>query len=108
MKANYKVLKAILALEIKKLGPFSFALKLGKFPLFDDSFFDLAGFWDLNNFLVFDNFLYFSINLSSPSTLPTLSAASILLVTNNCDNTHVFSIDVSCVAILLKFWMNCK
>ena len=34
MKANYKRLKAALALGVKKLGPLSLALKLSKFPLF--------------------------------------------------------------------------
>ena len=56
MKANCKWLKAILMLEVKKLGPFFLMSKLGKFSLFDNFFPDLADFWDLDNFLVFDNF----------------------------------------------------
>ena len=49
MKANYKRLKAALALGVRKLGPLFLALKLGKFPLFD-GFLDLANFWDLDIF----------------------------------------------------------
>ena len=44
MKANHKWLKAVLALKVRKLGPFFLASKLDKFPLFDNSFFDLADF----------------------------------------------------------------
>ena len=50
MKTNRKWLKTILALGVKKLGPFFLVLKLGKSPLLDNFFLDLANFWDLNNF----------------------------------------------------------
>ena len=119
VKANYKRLKAVLALRVKKLGLLCVALKLGKFSLFDNFFLHLADFWDLNNFsplefldldkfwpfdvfLVFNNFPYFSIDLSPSSILPNLSVISISLATSTYNNTVVFSIDVSGVAILLK------
>ena len=102
MKANYKQLKAVLLLRIKKFGLFSLASKLDKFLLFDNFFSDLANFWDLDNFLIFDNFPHFSINSSPPSILPISLAASILLASSIYDDTIVFSIDVSSVAILLK------
>ena len=44
VKVNYNWLKAVLALEVKKLSLFFLVLKLGKFPLFANSFFDLANF----------------------------------------------------------------
>ena len=44
INTSHKQLKATLALETKKLGPSSLALKLDKFPLFDDFFFDLPIF----------------------------------------------------------------
>ena len=54
MKANRKRLKAALASGVKKLGPASVALKLGKFSVFngffDFSIFDLDDFQDLANF----------------------------------------------------------
>ena len=50
MKANYKQLKATLALEIKKLGLFFLASKLDKFSLFDNFFPNLADFWNLAKF----------------------------------------------------------
>ena len=53
VKINHKLLKADLALGVKKLGPQSLAPKLGKFPLFDGffdflplDFPDLGNFWD--------------------------------------------------------------
>ena len=57
MKTSHKRLKAVLASEVRKLGPVSVALKLDKFPLFD-GFFDfssfdfpkLNNFWDLASF----------------------------------------------------------
>ena len=112
MKVNYKQLKAALALEIRKLGPTSLVSKLGEFPLFD-SFLDLANFLPFefpnldnfrlfDNFPIFNNFLSFSIDLLPPSILPTSLAANTLSATSTYDNTVVFSIDVSSVAILLK------
>ena len=61
MKASYKLLKAALALRVRKLGPFSLISKLDEFPLFDNFFSDLANFWNLDNFSSFkfsdlDNF----------------------------------------------------
>ena len=44
IKANYKWLKAVLVLKIRKLGPFFLESKLGKFSLFDTFFLDLADF----------------------------------------------------------------
>ena len=38
MKANYKQLKVVLVLVNKKLSPFFLALKLDKFPLFNNFF----------------------------------------------------------------------
>ena len=54
MKDNYKQLKTVLILGIKKLGLFFLALNLGKFPLFNNFFPDLVNFWDLNNFSLFE------------------------------------------------------
>ena len=102
VKANRKWLKAVLASEVRKLGPFFLALKLGKFSFFDNFFLDLADFWDLDNFWdlddfpIFDNFPHFSIDSASSFTTATS------LVTSICDDTVVFSIDVSDAAILLK------
>lgn len=63
LKVNYKKLKAILVLEVKKLGPAFLIPKLGNFSLFN-SFLDIANISlfenpNLNNFLPFDNFLIF-------------------------------------------------
>ena len=102
VKVNYKRLKAILALRIKKLDLFFLASKLGKLPLFDNFFLDLADFWDLDIFLVFNNFLYFSIDSLSLSTPSTSLAASTLSVINTYNDIVVFSIDINGVAILLK------
>ena len=41
-------------MRVRKLGLFSLASKLDKFPLFNNFFPDLADFWDLNNFSLFD------------------------------------------------------
>ena len=103
VKANHKQLKAILTSRVRKFGPFFLVLKLGKFPLFDNFFFDLANFWDLDNFLVFNNYLYFSINLLSLSMPSILSMANTLLAINIYHDIIVFSIDVCGAAILLKF-----
>ena len=114
VKVNRKRLKTVLTLGVRNFGPSSIALKLSKFPLFDDFFSDLADFWDLNNFLVFnnfqdldnfpvfDNFPFFLINSSPPSTPPTSLAASTSLATNTYNDKVVFSIDISGAAILLK------
>ena len=48
--ANRKRLKADLASRVKKLGLAFVAPKLGKFPLFDKFFPDLADFRDLDVF----------------------------------------------------------
>ena len=94
-------------------SPFSLALKLDKFLFFKDFFPNLAdfwdfdnfpifnNFWDLDNFLVFNNFPYFSMNLLPSSMPPILLAASTLTATSTYNNTVVFSIDISDVAILL-------
>ena len=119
IKANYKQLKTILILGIRKLSLFFLALKLGEFSLFDNFFLDLANFWDLDNFSLFkfpnlDNFrfsenfpilnifLHFPINLSSFLMLSILLAANILLAKSIYNDTIVFSIDVNSMAILLK------
>ena len=52
MKANHKWLKAVLALEIRKLT-FFLASKLGKFPLFNNFFLDLADFLGFRQFSSF-------------------------------------------------------
>ena len=56
----------------------------------------------LDDFPVFDDFLYFSIDLLPPSTPPTSLATSTSSAASTCDDTVVFSIDVSSAAILLK------
>ena len=57
VKISHKWLKAVLASEVKKLGPTSVIFKLGKFPIFDYffdflpfDFLDLDDFWDLADF----------------------------------------------------------
>ena len=116
MKANYKWLKAILALGFKNFGPSSVVSKLVKFPLFDNFFLDLAKFQDLNIFSLFDfpnldnfpNFLAYSTPF-----LPTLNLLILLSPTLSCSGvnfsggTVVFSIEMGRAAILLKPWMNC-
>ena len=81
-------------LGVRKFGSLFLILKLGKFPLLHNFFFDLAIFQDLDNFLpfeflkldnfssfdnfpVFDNFSYFLIISSPPLILPILLVASI-------------------------------
>ena len=113
VKASCKRLKAVLASGFKNFGPSSVASKLVEFPLFDDFFPDLAefrdldvfslfDFRDLDNFPVFDNFPHFSIDLSPPSTPSTSLAVSTSSATSTCNDTVVFSFDVSGAAILLK------
>ena len=107
MKASHKRLKVILALGVRKLDPFSLILKLDEFPLFDDFFPDLADFWELDNFWSFNNFsifssMNFSIDLPPSSIIPILLVANTLFVANTRDDTIVFNINVSGVAILLK------
>ena len=53
IKVNHKQLKVILALRVINSHLVFKALKLGKFQLFNNFFFNLADFWDLNNFLSF-------------------------------------------------------
>ena len=108
MKAIYKRLKAALALRVKKLGPSSLALKLGKFLLFDKLFLDLANFLDLDNFWPFDFPEFLAIfalslpTLSSPSPSSTFSLSEIEF----SGDATVFSIEINRAAILLKPWMN--
>ena len=119
IKTNHKRLKAVLVLEIRKLGSFFLALKLGEFLLFDDFFLDLANFQDFNNFSpfkfldlnnfwffdnfsVFNNFLYFLIILSPLFKSLILLAANILLVSSTYNNIVIFSLDVNNTTILLK------
>ena len=121
VKASYKQLKAALASGVKKLGPASITLKLGKFPLFDSFFdfspFDLVDFWDLADFWLSDLLVFGSthFNLSfDPLPLPTsptslaesIFTPSILLASSIRDSIVVFSIDVSDAAILLKLLIN--
>ena len=90
MKANYKRLKALLALGVRKLELLFLALKLNEFPLFDSCFnflpLDLDDFRDLANFSPFNfsDFLVYSIpSLPNLSTLPLLlffSEADLLLL----------------------------
>ena len=44
MKVNYKRLKVVLVLGVRNFGLVSIALKLSKFPLFNNFFLDLADF----------------------------------------------------------------
>ena len=104
VKTNYKRLKADLALEVKKLGPASVALKLGEFPLFDEFFPDLADFWDLNVFWPFE-FLGFLASSSPLSPTPNLMTSPLPFPISGPDmsgDLFVFSIEVSGAAILLK------
>ena len=107
VKASYKWLKTVLALEVRNFDLAFIVLKLVKFPLFNNFFLDLANFQDLkffllfnfsdlDNFLVFNNILDFSINSSLPSMLP------ILFVINTYNNIIIYSIDINNAAILLK------
>ena len=106
IKANCKQLKATLVLGVKKLRPAFLASKFGEFPFFN-GFLDLANFLpfaflNLDNFRPFNNFPHFSINLS-PLLMPPISlGVSILSATSTYNNTVIFSIDISCAAILLK------
>ena len=106
MKANYKQLKVVLALRIRKLGLFFLAdfWDLNNFSPF--KFPNLDNFYLFDNLPIFDNFPYFLINLSPPSISPTLLVASISLVTNIYNDTIVFSIDINNITILLKSWIN--
>ena len=112
VKANFKWLKADLALGVKKLGPDSVAPKLGEFPLFDEFFPDLDNFQDLDVFPVFGSTHFDPSFDPSPSpTSPSSSAASTLapstsLAASTYDNIVVFNIDVSGAAILLKPLIN--
>ena len=73
INSNYKYLKIILILKIKKLDLDLLAPKLGEFLLFNNFFSNLAKFQNLNNFLFFDfsyldnfwnlsNFFFFQIS----------------------------------------------
>ena len=136
VKVNCKQLKADLAIGVKKLGPLSLALKLGKFPLFG-GFFDfpnLENFWDLANFFDFLDFLTCSTPSSpnlSTSPLPLFFSEAgllplflletdllplffleagllhlFLLKTGSLGDPVIFNIEVSGATILLKLWMN--
>ena len=114
MKANRKRLKADLALGVRKLGPVSIALRLGKFPLFDeffpglDDFRDLANFWDLDVFWPFDFPDFLAIFTLPPSILSPPSPSPSLSEVDLSGGVAVFSIELSEAAILLKPWMNCR
>ena len=119
MKVNYKQLKVVLVLKIKKFGPFFLMSKLDKFLFFDSFFPNLANFWNLDdfllfkffnlnnfrlfdNFLIFDNFLYFLINSLPLLIPPILLMANILLLISTYNDIVVFNIDISGTAILPK------
>ena len=125
MKDNQKRLKADLALGVRKFGLLSLMSKLDEFPIFDNffnfsplNFLDLDNFWDLDVFWPSDlpvfGFTRFDPSLNPSLLLPTspiLSVASTLapstlFAANTYDDIVVFSIDVSGMAILLKFLMN--
>ena len=121
---------------VKKFGPASVALKLVEFPLFDDFFLDLAKFWDLDIFLLFyffdlnnfPDFLACFIPFSPTPNLSTLllpsyflEASLILSFLLKADllpsfligaglsgGLVVYNIEISRVAILLKFSINCQ
>ena len=67
----------------------------------------LFEFPNLNNFLVFNNFSYFSINLLLSLISPILLVDNISLAISIYNDIVVFSIDISYMAILLKFLINC-
>ena len=136
VKANYKRLKAVLALGVKNFGLSSVMSELVKFPLFDGFFLDLAKFQDLDIFLLFDfldlnnfpDFLAcFTPFLPTPNSSTSLSPLffskaslllsfllkadllpSFLLKAGLSGDLVVFSIEISEAAILLKLWMNCQ
>ena len=119
VKANRKRLKDVLASGARNFDPFSVALELVEFPLFDNFFPDLDNFRDLD---VFSDFLACSISFPptpTPSTSPSPSffpeaglllsflleadlLPSFLLGADSLGNPVVFSIEVSGAAILLK------
>ena len=109
---NYKKLKVVLILEMKKLNLVFLILNLDKFPFFDNFFPNLANFWDLNNFLLFEffnldnfsnfGFINFLINLSLFLTLSFLLVANILLIINIYNNIIIFSININHATILLN------
>ena len=116
MKASHKRLKAILASGVRNFGLSSVALKLVKFPLFDNFFLDLAEFQELDVFLLFDFFdldnfpdflVCFTLFPPIPNLSTLLSPTSSHLGVDFSDDTVVFSINISEDAILLKPWMNC-
>ena len=126
MKANLKRLKAALASGVKKLGPDSVALKIGKFLLFAVFFdflpLDLDNFRDLANFSLFNflDFLACSTSLLSnpPTSLSPLffpeacllsfflleadPLPTFLLGAGLLGDQVIFNIEVSGVAILMK------
>ena len=70
MNINYKQLKIILALRVKKHDSTLLVSILNKFSLFDNFFSNLAKFWDLDNFSLFEfldlnNFSDFLASFSS-------------------------------------------
>ena len=114
MKASYKRLKTILALEVKKVDLDFLALKLGEFLLFD-GFFNIANllfynFFDLDNFFNFLNFLVYFILLLPNLLISLLSSffsitnllLLFLLVADLSNDSVVFNIEVRKVAILQK------
>ena len=105
VRANYKQLKAALALRVKKLGSLFLMSKLGEFPLFN-GFLDLANFCNLDIFWHFDlpNFLIIFTLLTLLSRSPSPISTKI----NLSSGAAVFSIEVSRAAILLNPWINCQ
>ena len=128
INVSHKQLKAVLALEIKKLGLAFFVPKLGEFPLFntflDLTNFSLFDFPDLDNFGTFD-FSYFLVcSIPSPITPNLLTALLFLFLigigllplflleahllplflaeASLLSNPIIFSIEINRVAILLK------
>ena len=108
VKVSHKWLKAALVLGIKKLSSLSLVLKLGKFPLFDKFFPDLADFRNLDNFWLFDFPDFLAISTPLTPLLLLSSPTSSLLEIDISDGATVFSIEVSGAVILLKPLMNCQ
>ena len=116
VKTSYKQLKAVLASEVKNFGPASIALKLVKFPLFDNFFSNLTKFRDLDVFLLFnfpglDNFpdflvcsiLFSPTPNSSTSLLPSFlpEAGLLLLFLLEFDLLLSFLLGLTCQVIQL-------
>ena len=117
VKVNHKRLKAVLVLRVKNFGLAFIILKLVEFPLFDDSFSDLAEF---RNFLTYSILFPLIPNLSTSSLSSFFLEASLLLSflleddllllfllrVDLSGDPIVFNIKVNGAAILLKSWIN--